>query len=88
MFYIMPADLYNSISHLDGFRNTYGGDYNQYIIKSISPSLILKELILISDSPEDTLGVLKYFDIDYTHNYLDLFTSKDTLTTNISLIIR
>lgn len=88
MFYIMHIDIYNSISHLDGFRNTYGVDYNQYIIKSISPSLLLKELILISDSPKDTLGILQYFDIEYTHNYLDLFTPKDTLTNNISLRIR
>lgn len=71
MIYIMPYDIYLCTKNTSNFIHIYGNSYNSYIIHQVNPSLILKDMLLYLDKPEDIYETLTYFEIQYTHNYLE-----------------
>ena len=80
--YIVPFDLFAKLSTLPQFKSIYKVSYNDYIIDIIKPSMILKEMIEEASTPKDILEIIKFFDIDYTHDYYHLI---DTVLTNTNL---
>tara|TARA_B100000575_G_scaffold294618_1_gene312263 strand:- start:4930 stop:5217 length:288 start_codon:yes stop_codon:yes gene_type:complete len=80
----MSFELYSQLSTLPFFKNIYEPNYNDYVIETIKPSIILKEMIQEAITPKDILEIIKFFDIKYTNNYYDL--SIDNVSSEISNI--
>jgi hypothetical protein len=75
MNYLLPNDLLSFMFNMCNFREIYGVTYADYICNTVDVSSILEDLIYSSDSYEDALNILEYFDVEYTHNYLELVNS-------------
>ena len=71
MIYIMPYDIYLCAKHTDRFNYIYGNTYNTYVVHQVKPSIILKDMLICLDSPRDMYETLTFFEIEYTHNYLE-----------------
>jgi len=82
MNYLLPSDLLAFMFNMYNFREIYGVTYADYICNTVDVSSILEDLIYSSDSYEDALNILEYFDVEYTHNYLELFNSNTNDVSN------
>lgn len=84
MHYLLPVDIFNKLTKNNEFVRLNGQTYQEYIDKNITLSEILSELIFTSESPTDALEVLKFFKIDFTHDYFNYLYKPN----NISLKIK
>ena len=87
--YLISYNLFNKLKTLPNFKKIYDSDYKNYIIQNINPGIILRDMIYSSDSSTDINELLKFFEIEYTENYmeslgLDVPNKREE---NISLII-
>ena len=72
MKYLLPGNLLPLMFNMSNFIQLYGVTYADYICNTIDVSSILEDLIYSADSYEDALSILEYFEVKYTHNYLEL----------------
>ena len=63
MNYLLPGNLLTFMFNMYNFRELYGVTYADYICNTIDVSSILEDLIYSSDSYEDALNILEYFDL-------------------------
>ncbi len=80
----MSIDTYNKFTKIRNFIKLNGGSYQEHIIRSTNLSYKIKNDILQTKNPVDSLRILFNNQIEFTHNYFDSIANDDA---NIKLTI-
>ena len=86
MHYLLQIDIFDKMIKNRDFVKMNGKTYQEYIDNNISLSEILSQLIYESDSSEDALEILKFFKINFTHDYLSYLYNPNNITLKINNI--
>ena len=70
-----------------GFQEKYGNTYADYITNSVELSDILHDLVHSSESYTDALHIINYFDVKFTHNYLEVFNANESVDKDDNLTL-
>lgn len=87
MIYLLPENLLVLMLKQKGFQEKYGNTYADYITNSVELSDILHDLVHSSESYTDALHIIDYFDVKFTHNYLEVFNSHENVDKDDNLTL-